>query len=101
MIILILGALSTVSPFSIDMYLPTFPQIAHDLGTTPAQISLSVSGYFIGRILGREIVHIRINLLVDHFTFEENTHLHTAQFQGIGDGKFLSANAHGLMDFVQ
>src|ERR1700742_264911 len=47
-IILILGALSTVSPFSIDMYLPAFPQIAHDLGTTPAEISLSVSGYFLG-----------------------------------------------------
>jgi len=44
LIILILGALSTVSPFSIDMYLPAFPQIAQDLGTTPAQISLSVSG---------------------------------------------------------
>src|SRR6516162_5831460 len=53
LIILILGALSTVSPFSIDMYLPAFPQIAHDLGTTPAQISLSVSGYFIGLALGQ------------------------------------------------
>jgi DHA1 family bicyclomycin/chloramphenicol resistance-like MFS transporter len=52
-IILILGALSTVSPFSIDMYLPAFPQIAQDLGTTPAQISLSVSGYFIGLALGQ------------------------------------------------
>jgi MFS transporter, DHA1 family, multidrug resistance protein len=52
-IILILGALSTVSPFSIDMYLPAFPQIARDLGTTPAQISLSVSGYFIGLALGQ------------------------------------------------
>src|SRR5215469_1165665 len=52
-IIFILGALSTVSPFSIDMYLPAFPQIAHDLGTTPAQISLSVSGYFIGLALGQ------------------------------------------------
>jgi MFS transporter, DHA1 family, multidrug resistance protein len=48
LIILILGALSTVSPFSIDMYLPAFPQIAHDLGTTQAEISLSVSGYFVG-----------------------------------------------------
>jgi MFS transporter, DHA1 family, multidrug resistance protein len=48
LIILILGALSTVSPFSIDMYLPAFPQIAHDLATTPAEISLSVSGYFVG-----------------------------------------------------
>ena len=52
-IILILGALSTVSPFSIDMYLPAFPQIAHDLGTTPAEISLSVSGYFVGLACGQ------------------------------------------------
>jgi len=53
LIILILGALSTVSPFSIDMYLPAFPQIARDLGTTPAEISLSISGYFIGLALGQ------------------------------------------------
>src|ERR1700735_2370242 len=52
-IILILGALSTVSPFSIDMYLPAFPQIAHDLGTTPAEISLSVAGYFVGLAAGQ------------------------------------------------
>jgi MFS transporter, DHA1 family, multidrug resistance protein len=52
-IILVLGALSTVSPFSIDMYLPAFPAIARDLGTTPAAISLSVSGYFIGLALGQ------------------------------------------------
>lgn len=53
LIILILGALSTVSPFSIDMYLPAFPQIARDLGTTPAEISLSVSGYFFGLAVGQ------------------------------------------------
>jgi DHA1 family bicyclomycin/chloramphenicol resistance-like MFS transporter len=35
------------------MYLPAFPEIAHDLGTTPAQISFSVSGYFIGLALGQ------------------------------------------------
>jgi len=53
LIVLILGALCTVSPFSIDMYLPAFPQIARDLGTTPAQVSLSVSGYFIGLAVGQ------------------------------------------------
>jgi DHA1 family bicyclomycin/chloramphenicol resistance-like MFS transporter len=53
LIVLILGALSTVSPFSIDMYLPAFPEIARDLGTTPSQISLSVSGYFIGLAIGQ------------------------------------------------
>src|ERR1700728_3300247 len=63
LIILVLGALSTVSPFSIDMYLPAFPQIAHDLGTTPAQISLSVSGYFIGLALG----HLFYGPLLDRF----------------------------------
>src|SRR5271168_462429 len=53
LIILILGAMSTVSPFSVDMYLPAFPEIAHDLGTTPAQISFSVSGYFVGLACGQ------------------------------------------------
>ena len=53
LIILILGALSTVSPFSIDMYLPAFPQIANDLKTTQAEISLSVSGYFVGLACGQ------------------------------------------------
>ena len=53
LIILILGALMTVSPFSIDMYLPAFAQIANSFGTTPARISLSVSSYFIGLGMGQ------------------------------------------------
>jgi len=53
LIILILGALMTVSPFSIDMYLPAFAQIAASFGTTPARISLSVSSYFIGLGIGQ------------------------------------------------
>jgi MFS transporter, DHA1 family, multidrug resistance protein len=53
LIIWILGALATVSPFAIDLYLPAFTQIADDFGTTPAKISLSVSSYFIGMALGQ------------------------------------------------
>src|SRR5882757_8598129 len=52
-ITLILGALITVSPFSIDMYLPSFSEIAKDLGTTPAKISLSLASYFIGFAIGQ------------------------------------------------
>lgn len=52
-LILILGALTTVSPFSIDMYLPAFPQIAAALGTDAAEISLSLSSYFIGLAVGQ------------------------------------------------
>lgn len=54
-IILILGALTTITPFSIDMYLPAFQQIADEFNTTAAQISLSLSSYFVGMALGQII----------------------------------------------
>jgi DHA1 family bicyclomycin/chloramphenicol resistance-like MFS transporter len=52
-LILILGSLTALGPFSIDMYLPGFPAIAKDLHTTAAKVSLSLSGYFIGISLGQ------------------------------------------------
>ncbi|GAB3688300.1 multidrug effflux MFS transporter [Spirosoma flavus] len=52
-LILILGSLTALGPFSIDMYLPGFPAIANDLHTTPAKVSLSLSGFFIGISLGQ------------------------------------------------
>jgi DHA1 family bicyclomycin/chloramphenicol resistance-like MFS transporter len=52
-IILILGALSTLTPFAIDLYLPAFPQIAAGLGSTEAQVALSLSSYFIGMAVGQ------------------------------------------------
>ncbi len=54
-IILILGFLSAIGPFSIDMYLPGFPAIADDLHTTVANVSLSLSSFFIGISLGQLI----------------------------------------------
>lgn len=53
LIFLILGALITISPFSIDMYLPAFEQIAADLHTTAERVSFSLSSYFIGLALGQ------------------------------------------------
>ena len=50
---MILGALCTISPFSIDMYLPGFPAIAYDLGTTIDQIQLSLTAYLIGIAVGQ------------------------------------------------
>jgi MFS family permease len=52
-IILILGSLATVSPFSIDMYLPGFPRIASDLGTTIDKVQLSLTSYLIGICIGQ------------------------------------------------
>jgi DHA1 family bicyclomycin/chloramphenicol resistance-like MFS transporter len=51
--ILILGSLSTISPFSIDMYLPGFPAIANDLGTTIDQVQFSLTSYLIGIAAGQ------------------------------------------------
>lgn len=52
-IILILGALCTISPFSIDMYLPGFPAIAKDLSTSIAAVQLSLTSYLIGISVGQ------------------------------------------------
>ena len=53
LLILILGTLSAIGPFSIDMYLPGFPEIAKDLHTTVAHVSLSLSSFFIGISIGQ------------------------------------------------
>ncbi|WP_089318896.1 multidrug effflux MFS transporter [Pontibacter ummariensis] len=52
-IILILGALAAIGPFSIDMYLPGFPAIAADLHTDIAHVGLSLTSYFIGISVGQ------------------------------------------------
>ncbi len=46
-LILILGSLTALGPFSIDMYLPGFPAMAKDLNTDVASIGLSTFNYFI------------------------------------------------------
>jgi DHA1 family bicyclomycin/chloramphenicol resistance-like MFS transporter len=51
--ILILGSLTALGPFSIDMYLPGFPAIAKSFHTTTAQVSLSLSSFFVGISLGQ------------------------------------------------
>jgi DHA1 family bicyclomycin/chloramphenicol resistance-like MFS transporter len=54
-IIVLLGALSVVTPFAIDMYLPAFSKIASEYRTSTSQISLSLSTYFIGFAIGQMI----------------------------------------------
>ncbi len=52
-LILILGLLSAIGPFSIDMYLPGFPAIAADLHTSVDAVSYSLSSFFIGISFGQ------------------------------------------------
>jgi DHA1 family bicyclomycin/chloramphenicol resistance-like MFS transporter len=54
-LILILGLLTAIGPFSIDMYLPAFPAIAENLHTSIAQVMLSLSSFFVGISVGQLI----------------------------------------------
>lgn len=54
-LILILGMLNAIGPFSIDMYLPGFPSIAADLHTSVDQVAYSLSSFFIGICVGQLI----------------------------------------------
>lgn len=44
---LLLGLLSAVGPFAIDMYLPAMPEIARDLGASEGATAMTLTAYFI------------------------------------------------------
>ncbi|MAN28841.1 MULTISPECIES: multidrug effflux MFS transporter [Mesonia] len=52
-ILLVLGTLIALGPFSIDMYLPSFDSIAKEFTTTKAQVGFSLTSYFIGISFGQ------------------------------------------------
>ncbi len=54
-VISLLGALSVVSPFAIDMYLPAFKALADDFEVPSTTIALTLSSYFIGLALGQVV----------------------------------------------
>lgn len=54
-LIIILGALAALGPFSIDTYLPGFPAISEDLNTSISKVSLTLTSYFIGISVGQLI----------------------------------------------
>ncbi len=61
--ILILGILSGIGAFSIDTYISGFPAIAQDLHVSIAQVSYSLSSFFIGICVGQ----LFIGPLLDRF----------------------------------
>lgn len=44
---LVLGLLSAIGPFSIDMYLPALPEIARDLGAAETTVQQTITFYFL------------------------------------------------------
>ena len=54
--IVILGALTALGPFTIDLYLPAFPQIATNLDVTTAMVQLTLTATTIGFGFGQLLV---------------------------------------------
>jgi len=54
--VILLGALTALGPFTIDLYLPAFPQVQQDFRTTTAMVQLTLTGTMIGFGLGQLIV---------------------------------------------
>ncbi|RSL30596.1 Bcr/CflA family efflux MFS transporter [Salibacterium salarium] len=53
---LLLGMLGILGPLNIDMYLPSFPDIASDLGASASFVQLSLTSCLIGLAVGQIIV---------------------------------------------
>lgn len=53
---LLLGLFSTLGPFTIDMYLPAFPQIVEKFGTTASQVQLSLTACLLGLAVGQVVM---------------------------------------------
>src|SRR5690242_10006153 len=51
----LLAALTAVGPLTTDMYLPSLPDIARQLGASSAQVQLTISAYLIGFAAGQII----------------------------------------------
>lgn len=54
-LIILLGILAALSPFTIDMYLPAFGRIAEDLGTDEKHVAFTLTSYFAGIAAGQLI----------------------------------------------
>lgn len=54
--VLLLGALTALGPFTIDLYLPAFPLLQRDFDATAAAIQLTLTGTMIGFALGQLLV---------------------------------------------
>lgn len=55
-LVLTLGALTALGPFTVDMYLPALPVIAADLGTSDATIQLTLTATLIGLAVGQLVI---------------------------------------------
>jgi DHA1 family bicyclomycin/chloramphenicol resistance-like MFS transporter len=94
-LILILGLLSAIGPFSIDMYLPAFPDIAKGLNASVAQVTLSLSSFFIGISTGQLIY----GPLLERFGRKKPLYAGVIIYLVASAGCAMAASVHALIVF--
>jgi MFS transporter, DHA1 family, multidrug resistance protein len=52
-LLLLLGAISILTPFSLDLYLPALPSIAADLKASAAAVQLTLPAFFVGMAISQ------------------------------------------------
>ncbi len=55
-LVLVLATLTATGPLATDLYLPAFPVIAEDLGSTEAQIQLTLTAIMLGMAVGQLVI---------------------------------------------
>jgi DHA1 family bicyclomycin/chloramphenicol resistance-like MFS transporter len=55
-LIVLLGALTTFTPFAVDMYMPALPAIAREFGAPIADVEHSLTAYVLGLAIGQAAV---------------------------------------------
>lgn len=99
LIVSLLGALSVITPFAIDMYLPAFPVAAKELGVESSAIALTLSSYFIGLALGQ----VFYGPLLDRYGRKKPIYAGMALFilASFGCAKVSSITALIVLRFIQ
>lgn len=55
MVIVVLTTLSAIGPLATDMYIPAFPDVAAELGTTASRMQLTITAFFLGTASGQVV----------------------------------------------
>lgn len=55
-LVLVLGLLTALGPFTVDMYLPALPAIADDFATSDAVVQMTLTGTLLGLAVGQLVI---------------------------------------------
>lgn len=94
-VIFFLGIINALTPFTIDLYLPAFGDIASDLNTQVSTVSLTVATYFVGYAIGQ----LLYGPLLDRFGRKRPVYLGLSIYLVAGIGCMTAQSIESLLFF--